>query len=125
MLVDPRNYGNEAIHWKVDVPGRRAWFLDHVGQDQVDRFADLQQTLAVVAREQFDEVVLDGGQDIVCVGGTNHSARKCPVRLSASVQTWWRLAGYGDRVSFSINPVNSASCCFWISSNSTHWRSRN
>ena len=36
-----------------------------------------------------------------------------------------RPGRYGNNALFSINPVNSASCCFWISSNSSHCLSRN
>ena len=87
MLVDLGNQRNEAVDRKVDVPGCCTRLVDHVGQDQMDRFADVQQTPTVVAREQFDEVVLDRGQGMHRGSGTSHSARNCPVRLSASAQT--------------------------------------
>ena len=49
------------------MPGRSAWLVDHIGQYQLDRFADVQQPPAGVAREQFDEVVLDRGQEVIRV----------------------------------------------------------
>ena len=62
------------------------------------------------------ELITRFSQSQEMVDLVNGEPDRFPLRLVAS---------YGGSVFFSINPVNSASCCFWISSNSSHCRSRN
>jgi hypothetical protein len=41
----------------------------HLGQHQRERLTDREQTLAICARQHFDQMVLDGGQGEPCADG--------------------------------------------------------
>jgi hypothetical protein len=82
--VKHRHERNEAVEGKVHVPGRHGRLADDLAQHQADRLADREQATAIVAPENFDEVVLDR-QARPFRGGTK-SARRESARLSATVR---------------------------------------
>jgi hypothetical protein len=65
LTVDRGHHRNESIDGKVDVAGRFTNAAQHFGLCQVHFIGEIEQSPAVFARQQLDQVIFGNGQGVL------------------------------------------------------------